>query len=94
MRGAVAELLRKAGVARSTLWAVGVGSPGIVEADGEVRLSTALPGWTGLPLGERLQRSFRCPVLVENDANVGRGRRALEGRRRSAPTTSSSCWPG
>ena len=70
MRGAVAELLRKAGVARSTLWAVGVGSPGIVEAGGEVRLSTALPGWTGLPLGERLQRSFRCPVLVENDANV------------------------
>lgn len=70
VRGTVAELLRKCGVARSTLWAVGVGSPGIVEADGAVRLSTALPGWTGLPLGERLQRSFRCPVLVENDANV------------------------
>lgn len=70
VRGTVAELLRKACVARSTLWAVGVGSPGIVEAHGEVRLSTALPGWTGLPLGERLQRSFRCPVLVENDANV------------------------
>jgi predicted NBD/HSP70 family sugar kinase len=70
VRGTVAELLRKAGVARSTLWAVGVGSPGIVGADGEVRLSTALPGWTGLPLGERLRRSFRCPVLVENDANV------------------------
>lgn len=70
VRGTVAELLRKAGVARSTLWAVGVGSPGIVGTDGEVRLSTALPGWTGLPLGERLRRSFRCPVLVENDANV------------------------
>ncbi|MFI0723796.1 ROK family protein [Streptomyces sp. NPDC021224] len=70
VRGTVAELLRKAGVARSTLWAVGVGSPGIVGTDGEVRLGTALPGWTGLPLGERLRRSFRCPVLVENDANV------------------------
>jgi predicted NBD/HSP70 family sugar kinase len=70
VRVTVAELLRKAGVARSTLWAVGVGSPGIVEAHGEVRLGTALPGWTGLPLGDRLQRSFRCPVLVENDANL------------------------
>jgi predicted NBD/HSP70 family sugar kinase len=70
VRGTVAELLRKAGVARSTLWAVGVGSPGIVEADGTVRLSSALPGWTGLPLAERLRRSFRCPVLVENDANA------------------------
>ncbi|MFI7388197.1 ROK family transcriptional regulator [Streptomyces sp. NPDC049813] len=70
LRGTVADLLRRAGVARSSLRAVGVGSPGIVEADGTVRLGTALPGWTGLPLGERLRRSFKCPVIVENDANV------------------------
>ncbi|WP_101256495.1 ROK family transcriptional regulator [Streptomyces barkulensis] len=69
-RAVVAELLRTCEVPRSTLRAVGVGSPGIVEADGMVRLCTALPGWTGLPLGERLRRSFRCPVLVENDANA------------------------
>ncbi|CAM5309153.1 transcriptional regulator [Streptomyces spiroverticillatus] len=70
VRVVVADVLRRAGVARSSLRAVGVGSPGIVEADGTVRLGTALPGWTGLPLGERLRRSFRCPVLVENDANT------------------------
>ncbi|MFF2654865.1 ROK family transcriptional regulator [Streptomyces sp. NPDC058045] len=69
-RTVVAELLRKAGVSRASLRAVGVGSPGIMEADGTVRLGTALPGWTGLPLGERLRRSFRCPVLVENDTNA------------------------
>lgn len=66
----VAALLRRSGVPRSALRAVGVAGPGIVEADGTVRLSTALPGWTGLRLGERLRRSFRCPVLVENDANA------------------------
>ncbi|MGW0562564.1 ROK family transcriptional regulator [Streptomyces sp. NPDC003016] len=70
VRATVADVLRRAGVARSSLRAVGVGSPGIVEADGTVRLGTALPEWTGLPLGERLRRSFRCPVLVENDANA------------------------
>jgi predicted NBD/HSP70 family sugar kinase len=70
LRAAVAELLRRAGVARDSLRAVGVGSPGIVEADGTVRLGTALPDWTGLALGERLRRSFKCPVLVENDANT------------------------
>ncbi|MFD3512989.1 ROK family protein [Streptomyces sp. NPDC058657] len=70
VRQVVADVLRRTGVARSSLRAVGVGSPGIVEADGTVRLGTALPGWTGLPLGERLRRSFRCPVLVENDANA------------------------
>lgn len=70
VRAAVADLLRRAGIPRDSLRAVGVGSPGIVEADGTVRLGTALPGWTGLPLGDRLRRSFRCPVLVENDANA------------------------
>ncbi|OKK17636.1 transcriptional regulator [Streptomyces sp. CB00455] len=70
VRAAVADLLRRAGIPRDSLRAVGVGSPGIVEADGTVRLGTALPGWTGLPLGDRLRRSFRCPVHVENDANA------------------------
>ncbi|MBT2488498.1 ROK family transcriptional regulator [Streptomyces sp. ISL-96] len=70
VRAMVADVLRRAGVPRSSLRAVGVGTPGIVEADGTVRLGTALPDWTGLPLGERLRRSFRCPVLVENDANA------------------------
>lgn len=70
LRTAVAELLRRAGVARDSLWAVGVASPGIVEADGTIRLCAALPEWTGLRLGERLSRSFKCPVLVENDANA------------------------
>ncbi|MDT3400504.1 ROK family protein [Streptomyces sp. B1866] len=70
VRAAVAGLLREAGVAHGSLRAVGVGSPGIVTADGTVRLATALPGWTGLRLGERLRRCFRCPVLVENDANA------------------------
>ncbi len=69
--GAVDELLESSGVRRESLRAVGVGTPGIVEADGTVRLGTALPGWTGLPLGERLRERFCCPVLVENDANAG-----------------------
>ncbi|MEV7426462.1 MULTISPECIES: ROK family transcriptional regulator [unclassified Streptomyces] len=70
VRLVVADVLEGAGVAHSSLRAVGVGSPGIVEADGTVRLGTALPQWTGLALGERLRRSFSCPVLVENDANA------------------------
>ncbi|MEU1146347.1 ROK family transcriptional regulator [Streptomyces sp. NPDC005863] len=70
VRTVVADLLRRTGIARSSLRAVGVGSPGILAADGTVRLSTALPEWNGLQLGERLRRSFKCPVLVENDANA------------------------
>ncbi|MEV8093226.1 ROK family protein [Kitasatospora sp. NPDC085879] len=70
MRTTVAEVLRKTGVSRDSLWAVAVGTPGIVDGEGTVRLSTAMPGWTGLDLGARLRRSFRCPVVIENDANL------------------------
>ncbi|GAA1162788.1 putative NBD/HSP70 family sugar kinase [Kitasatospora gansuensis] len=69
-RTTVAEVLRKAGVSRDSLWAVAVGSPGIVDREGTVKLGTAMPGWTGLDLGARLRRSFRCPVMIENDANL------------------------
>lgn len=70
VRATVAELLRRGGISRESLWAVGVGTPGVVDAEGVVKLGTALPGWTGLDLATRLRRSFRCPVLVENDANL------------------------
>ncbi|GAA2784825.1 ROK family transcriptional regulator [Kitasatospora paracochleata] len=70
VRSTVAEVLRKAGVSRDSLWSVAVGTPGIVDRDGTVRLGTAMPGWTGLDLGARLRRSFRCPVVIENDANL------------------------
>ncbi|RKN44868.1 ROK family transcriptional regulator [Streptomyces hoynatensis] len=65
-----AGLLRESGAEPGALRAVGVGSPGIVGQDGTVRLCTALPGWTGLPLAARLRARFGCEVLVENDANA------------------------
>ncbi|WP_425268860.1 ROK family protein [Kitasatospora cheerisanensis] len=70
VRTTVAEVLRKAGVSRDSLWEVAVGTPGIVDREGVVKLGTAMPGWTGLDLGARLRRSFRCPVVIENDANL------------------------
>ncbi|GAB2605538.1 ROK family transcriptional regulator [Streptomyces capparidis] len=69
-RAAVGELLAAAGLAPGSLRAAGVGTPGVVAGDGTVRLCTALPGWTGLPLRERLRGFLPCPVLVENDANL------------------------
>ncbi|GAA4956512.1 hypothetical protein GCM10023238_23980 [Streptomyces heliomycini] len=94
LRTAVADLLRRAGVPRGSLRAVGVGTPGIVETDGTVRLGTALPGWTGLGLGERLSRSFKCPVLVENDANAGPSSPSTGRAPPGRATTWCSCWPG
>lgn len=70
IEGTTRALLGDLDVAVSALRAVGVGTPGIVGLDGSVALCAALPGWTGLPLGERLRELFGTPVLVENDANA------------------------
>nr|WP_245240849.1 ROK family protein [Streptomyces spiramenti] len=66
----IAEVLAEAGVDRGSLRAAGVGTPGVIGTEGSVRLCTALPGWTGLPLGEHLREVLGCTVLLENDANA------------------------
>jgi predicted NBD/HSP70 family sugar kinase len=70
VRAAVKTCLSRAGVERSALWAVTAGTPGVVHADGHVAFCTVVPGWQGLNLARELGRSFSCPVLVENDANL------------------------
>jgi predicted NBD/HSP70 family sugar kinase len=70
-QAAATTALRSAGIARASLEAVGVGTPGVVDpVTGKLALAPQLGGWDGLPLGKRLQRSFPCPVLVENEVHL------------------------
>jgi len=48
---------------------VGIGSPGLVDADGVVHSAPGL-GWVELPLQDALAEAVGLPVLVANDANV------------------------
>ena len=48
---------------------VGVGSPGVVDAEGTVVDAPNL-GWTDTPLARTLQRELGVPVFVANDANT------------------------
>lgn len=71
VRQAATASLKRAGIPRTRLQAVGVGTPGVVDpATGRLTLAPQLGGWEGLPLGQRLQRSFSCPVLVENEVHL------------------------
>ncbi len=55
-----------------TEWAgVGVGVPGFVDyARGFVHNLTNVPGWTAVPLAERMAQRFGKPVRVDNDVNA------------------------
>jgi len=50
--------------------AIGVGVPGVVFADGTVKISPNMPEWVDVPLGKFLTNVFSLPVAVENDANA------------------------
>lgn len=50
---------------------IGIGTPGIVEqAGGIVKNPPNFSGWADVNLGDLVQKEFKLPVVVENDANA------------------------
>jgi glucokinase len=69
---AVREASEAAGLEPASLTAIGVGSPGAVDADsGTVAHARNLPGWKGVfPLGPTLARELGPPVFLGNDVDM------------------------
>jgi predicted NBD/HSP70 family sugar kinase len=61
-----AELI---GLADRPVLGIGVGSPGVVDADGTVIAAPNL-GWADVPLAAGLREALHLPVFVANDANA------------------------
>jgi glucokinase len=55
----------------ATMNGVGIGIPGIINlADGMVRQSPNLPGWSEFPVRDDIEARLRTHVILENDANA------------------------
>lgn len=54
----------------SAILGIGIGAPGVVADDGVVKYPPNFSDWTEINLRENIQRQFKLPVDVENDANV------------------------
>lgn len=52
------------------LWAATVGTPGIVDEHGVVRLCVAIPEWTGVALAEEIGSRLGCPTTAMKDTNL------------------------
>ncbi len=51
--------------------AVGIGIPGVVAAEGLVKISPNMPEFVDLPMGKFFKNSFpSLPIFIDNDANV------------------------
>ncbi|MCX5126724.1 ROK family transcriptional regulator [Streptomyces sp. NBC_00347] len=71
LRTTLADVAADAGVEPTSLWAVTVGTPGVVDVErGEVVLAPSIPGWAGLPVLAELRDWLGCPVLLDNDVNL------------------------
>jgi len=53
-----------------TIESVGIGIPGIVTADGMVKISPNMPEFVDVPIGKYFSNSFTLPIFVDNDANI------------------------
>jgi len=90
VRDIAASLARETSLRISQLDGVGVGVPGLIDAQrGTVRMLVNVPGWRDVPLQRRLERAMGVRCIVDNDANAvtlgecrfgaGRGSRQLIG---------------
>ncbi len=69
MCAAVAEIESR--LPRSNMLGIGIGVPGIINlANGRVRQSPNLPGWSEFPVRDDIERRLRTHVILENDANA------------------------
>jgi len=64
-------LIEQSGVARASLWGVGLGVPGPVEfSTGRSISPPIMPGWHNYPIRQHLVQRFGLPVWVDNDVNL------------------------
>ncbi len=64
------ELMEKAGLSKSDIEGVGIGSPGTIDSKNGVVIYSNNIEWNNVPLADELKKYIDVPIAVENDANA------------------------
>ncbi len=68
----IQEVLLNEGLQRSDIQAIGIGVPGpVVINKGTVGMPPIMRGWNNFPICDTLSKKWNCPVLLNNDAELG-----------------------
>ena len=68
----IQEVLSNEGLQRSDIQAIGIGVPGpVVINKGTVGMPPIMRGWNNFPISDTLSKKWNCPVLLNNDAELG-----------------------
>ncbi|WP_328520921.1 ROK family transcriptional regulator [Kribbella sp. NBC_00359] len=70
IRHAIDAAAEQGAVDAGRLRAVGLALPGVIEANGHLRASLALPELVGLPIVETVSQDLRLPVALDNDIKL------------------------
>ncbi|NUP84120.1 MAG: ROK family protein, partial [Nonomuraea sp.] len=62
------------------VWTIAFGTIGVIDVEGRVVYSAAVPAWRDLDLAGKLREIFPCQVLIENDSRLA----AMAEHRRGA----------
>jgi len=65
------ELLSESGTAKKSLTGIGIGVPGLVDPAGTKILRAPNINLAKFPLAAELKKTFRVPIILGNDVNVG-----------------------
>ena len=64
------KVIAKAKISLEDVKSIGIGIPGVADADAGVVLNCTNLGWVNVPLRAEMQKYINKPVLIDNDANV------------------------
>ncbi len=70
MAACIRKLLKELELQDADVASIGIGVPGVADNKRGHAVNCTNLGWRDVPCREEMGRYFRCPVLLENDANA------------------------
>ncbi|MBR5110283.1 MAG: ROK family protein [Clostridia bacterium] len=70
MAACVMKAVTKAGLTEADIYSIGIGIPGVAEADNGMVFNCTNLGWINVPLRSEMQKYINKPIFIDNDANV------------------------
>ncbi len=70
MAACVMKAVTRAGLTEADIQSIGIGIPGVADAEQGLVLNCTNLGWINVPLREEMQKYINKPVFIDNDANV------------------------
>jgi glucokinase len=67
----IRDALAEANLADQRLAGIGVGCPGNIDLEKGIVIDSANLSWKNFPIGEALEKEFKCPAVVLNDVDAG-----------------------